>query len=471
MSRQERRYVERHQKQLNATFTPDLLIRQVRRTGEVITDPRAGKNIQYAIPDMLVSGLSVFFMQCASFLEYQERMEKVYGMNNARSLFGIAKIPTGEQMRNVLDKISPSALFGIFGWCFDQLIKSGEIASFKSELGYLLALDGTGHFSSATIHCKNCLIKTEKKTGKRTYYHSALTPVLVKPGEEHVLSLVPEYILPQDGDDKQDCENKACKRWLKVYGKKYSSIEEDSKTTALGDDLYSCQPVIEEILEQGLHFLLVCKRESHLWLYDWVDNLDEGKGDTDMHTFTTREWNGKSHLVSRFKYANSVPLREKDSILVNWCEITVTNEETGKVIYHNAFITDHVITEDNVAVIVLSGRTRWKVENENNNTLKTKGYHFEHNYGHGKEHLSSLLVTLILLAFLFHTLLDLTHPGYQKVRELIGARIRFFNDIKTLTRYSFYRNFEHLFSWMHIGLTKGQRQPNYALPPPLMYTS
>jgi hypothetical protein len=44
---------------------------------------------------------------------------------------------------------------------------------------------------------------------------------------------------------------------------------------------------------------------------------------------------------------------------------------------------------------------------ENNNTLKTKGYNLEHNYGHGKRHLSSLLATLNLLAFLFHTALDL----------------------------------------------------------------
>jgi hypothetical protein len=60
-----------------------------------------------------------------------------------------------------------------------------------------------------------------------------------------------------------------------------------------------------------------------------------------------------------------------------------------------------------VATIVLAGRTRWKVENENNNTLKTKGYNLEHNFGHGKQHLSSLLVTLNILSLLFHTRLEL----------------------------------------------------------------
>jgi hypothetical protein len=35
--------------------------------------------------------------------------------------------------------------------------------------------------------------------------------------------------------------------------------------------------------------------------------------------------------------------------------------------------------------------------------LKTKGYHLEHNFGHGKKNLSALLMTFNLLAFLFHT--------------------------------------------------------------------
>lgn len=79
----------------------------------------------------------------------------------------------------------------------------------------------------------------------------------------------------------------------------------------------------------------------------------------------------------------------------------------GKHLYKNAFATDHWITDQTVEAIVQSGRTRWKVENENNNTLKTKGYNLEHNLGHGKQHLASLLATFNLLWLLFHTLLEL----------------------------------------------------------------
>jgi hypothetical protein len=41
------------------------------------------------------------------------------------------------------------------------------------------------------------------------------------------------------------------------------------------------------------------------------------------------------------------------------------------------------------------------VENEGINVLKNRGYNFEHNYGHGQQHLSIVLLTLLLLAFLF----------------------------------------------------------------------
>lgn len=78
----------------------------------------------------------------------------------------------------------------------------------------------------------------------------------------------------------------------------------------------------------------------------------------------------------------------------------------GKVLYCNAWISNHAIHAGNVATLVQAGRARWKVENENNNTLKTQGYHLTHNFGHGKQHRSALLVTLNLLAFRLHTVLD-----------------------------------------------------------------
>jgi hypothetical protein len=97
-----------------------------------------------------------------------------------------------------------------------------------------------------------------------------------------------------------------------------------------------------------------------------------------------------------------VHLRDGEGALdVNGCELTTTRDD-GKLVYNNAFATHHRITEANVADIVRDGRVRWKVENENNNTLKTQGYYLTHNFDHGKHYLCALLATFNLLAFLFH---------------------------------------------------------------------
>jgi hypothetical protein len=117
-------------------------------------------------------------------------------------------------------------------------------------------------------------------------------------------------------------------------------------------------------------------------------------------------------------------------------------------LYQNAFITNHPLTADTVALIVQAGRTRWKVENENNNTLKTKGYHLEHNFGHGKQHLSNVLITLNLLAFLLHTVQEITNPVYQALRRALGARKTFFDDLRALTRYLLFDDWDALFQFM-----------------------
>jgi superfamily I DNA/RNA helicase len=151
-------------------------------------------------------------------------------------------------------------------------------------------------------------------------------------------------------------------------------------------------------------------------------------------------------------FLNGVPLRDgKDALEVNWCKI-ITKNESGKVVYKNAFATNFEITENNVIEIVTDGRARWKIENENNNVLKTKGYHLEHNFGHGKKNLSALLMTFNLLAFLFHTVLDLMDEKYKLIRKTLPTRKTFFQDIRALTRYIWFDSWNQLMIFMLRGL-------------------
>jgi hypothetical protein len=90
-----------------------------------------------------------------------------------------------------------------------------------------------------------------------------------------------------------------------------------------------------------------------------------------------------------------------------------------------------------------------------NNVLKTRGYHLEHNFGHGKKHLSSLLLTMNLLAFALHTLLEVTDASYRLVRAAVGARRKFFQHLEALTAYWYFENWERLMDFMMRGQEVG----------------
>jgi len=111
-----------------------------------------------------------------------------------------------------------------------------------------------------------------------------------------------------------------------------------------------------------------------------------------------------------------------------------------------------VLTDQNLQRFVLSGRTRWKNENENNNVLKNYGYHLEHNFSHGRQYLVMIVVLFNLLAFLFHTALELCDELYRRVRAALGTRKTFFDDIRALTRYHWFQDWEQLLDFMLAGL-------------------
>jgi hypothetical protein len=67
------------------------------------------------------------------------------------------------------------------------------------------------YFSSEKSSCPECSTRQDRQ-GIEPFYHRASTPVLVKPGREQVLPVPPEFIVPQDGHEKQDCERTAANR-------------------------------------------------------------------------------------------------------------------------------------------------------------------------------------------------------------------------------------------------------------------
>ena len=408
---------------------------------------KPNNNSRYEIADAASSAFSVFFMQSPSFLAHQRDMHQRKGKDNVATLFGVAKIPSDNQIRNLLDPIRPNHFHADFEWVHDELAQSGRLAAFADYQGtYLMTFDGVVFHSSEKIHCQNCSHRQDRN-GTVHYYHSAIIPVLVKPDSAHVLSLPPEFIVPQDGHEKQDCERAAVKRWLAQHHDRY----QPHTITFLGDDLYANQPLCQLIEQTYQHFFLfVCKPDSHTTLYEWLASLEGVNG---LETKSERRWNGRHGEIWSYRFVNQVPLRGgDDALLVNWLELTITHEQTGQQLFHNAWVTNHLLTVKNVAHLAKVGRTRWKVENENINVLKTKGYNLNHNFGHGQNHLANVFFSLNLLAFLVHTAQHLLNKSYRLLRETLAVRRTFFNDLKALTRYMVFDSWESLFAFMIEGL-------------------
>ena len=425
------------------TLEFSVLLKYIETAIEELVDPRQPSNAtRYTLKDLVLGALTAFFMQSESFLEHQRQMKSRCGQDNAYNLFGITNIPTVEQIRNVLDGIKAQGLFKVFEWVYRALREQGYLKAYQS-LGknLLITLDGTQYYSSQKVSCPCCSSRTHKN-GQVTYSHSALLPVIIAPEKEAVISLAPEFITPQDGSEKQDCEQNATKRWISQYRELFS----DQDVTLLGDDLYSNQPLCEHCLENGFNFIFVCLPQSHTSLYEWLSFLETNE---ELKTTQQRRWNGRHFEIWHYRYLNRVPIREQQPALkVNWCEVKVTRESDGKRLYFNSWITNHHLTPQKVIEVVASGRGRWKTENENHNVLKTRGYHLEHNFGHGQRHLAKILLTLNLLAFLFHTVLQFVDERYQHARRQRGTRKGFFQDILSLTKYLIFENWHHLLDFM-----------------------
>ena len=425
-------------------LTFEELIEQLHTVSDKLPDRRTG-DITYQMSDAVLGAFSVFFTQSPSFLDFQRTLEKSKGFSNAQTLFNMLKIPSDNHIRNLLDLIEASHFNSVYNYIIERFEQSGQLDPYRHiNDDLLVALDATQYFSSEKICCKNCKV-TEHGNGKITYSHAAITPVILAPGNSKVLPLEPEFMTPQDGDKKQDCENKAAKRWLSQHGGRLKALG----VTILGDDLYCNHPICQSILKEGLNFILTCKPDSHKTLYEWITFL-EGTNGLDELNITYRK--GEHSYTDKYRFTSDVPLRNtEDSLKVSWCELTTVRESDGQVTYHNSFATNHVITKENVVKIVKAGRARWKIENENNNTLKTKGYNFTHNFGHGKEHLSTVMATLNLLAFLFHTTLELMNSKYRAIQDYL-PRKTFFDDIRALTRYICFNSLDEILSFMMKGL-------------------
>ncbi len=417
--------------------TVERLIAALRRCCQSLPDQRIGRNTSYAMADFALAAFAPFFMQSPSFLAHQRHLETARGRSNCQTLFGIDKIPGDSQVRAMLDPIEPAQFFPVFADVVAVLRESGGLQDMQVLGGHtLIALDGTEFHCSDKIQCPNCSHRQRGRKGTE-YFHTLLAATIVAPGHNRAIPLEPAFVAPQDGHEKQDCESRAARRWLAAHGAQYGAL----RPVYLGDDLFSRQPICEAVRQTGGHFLFVCKPDSH-------PAIEEFRTGIVLDERVERVRRGKQTATHRYRWLCDVPLRgDAKAMTVNWLDIEIADAK-GTITYRNSFVTDLPVHRDNVAELAACGRARWKIENETFNVLKTKGYNLEHNFGHGQHHLASVLATLNLLAFAFHTVCDLGDRAWRAARRELVIRRGFFQTLSSLTAYVVFASWRELLEAM-----------------------
>jgi len=386
------------------------LIKELKSYFKGIVEPVTNRG-SISLSDCLMSGLAIFSLKYSSLLQFDKSKRETAVAHNLKNLYQIETIPCDTYLRERLDKLPASELQGAFTALIRQAQRGKALEAFSYyESHYLLSIDGTGYFSSHDIHCEQCCEK-HHRNGDITYYHQMLGAALVHPEHSHVLPLAPEPIIKQDGVKKNDCERNAAKRLLENIRKVHPRM----KFIVVEDGLASNGPHIRQLQTLSMSYILGAKPKDHTYLFDWIETSQQ------TQTYQSQDEDGTIH---RYRYHNQVPLNDANFDLEVNCLIYEEISPKGRKKTFS-WVTDIPLSEQTVTIVMKGGRARWRIENETFNTLKNQGYHFEHNFGHGKQHLSSVFAHLMLLAFLVDQLQGLCCKLFQSALTKMGNYVRF----------------------------------------------
>lgn len=420
------------------------MLREVRATFDSIPEPsRESRGLKQAISqaDCLMSALAVFGLKFPSLLQFDNGLDDPVVKHNIRTLYRVKNAPSDTYMRERLDRLDPQLLRSAFTKIF-SLIQRGKVIEDYAFLDdcVLVACDGTGMFSSDTVHCDNCCVK-HHKDGTITYYHQMLAGVLIHPDHREVFPFCPEPISKADGATKNDCEQNAFGRFFHQFSREHPRL----KAIFTCDALSAKVPYLRPVVENGDHFIVGVNPTGNPSLFSWLKGVE----------LITDKVSLRGEVLE-LSFCNKIPLNDSHhDFEVNFVDCKVTSSK-GKT-NHFSWITDIPLTKENVLQIARGGRARWKIENETFNTLKNQGYNFEHNYGHGYQHLSHVLGILMFLAFFIDQVQQRCCGLFQTAVKKAKTRARFWRRQLAIFTELYIASWEDLFLWMvdrkHGGVT------------------
>jgi hypothetical protein len=342
-------------------------------------------------------------------------------VHNFKTLYHIEYLPSDSYLRERLDELDPKKIRPAFKKVFAKLQRDKHLEKFIfMDKFYLLDMDGSGWFSSSCISCQFCCEKNHA-SGVKSYYHQVFGACIVHPDRANVIPFCPEIIQKGDGETKNDCERNAAKRFLENFRREHPHLD----VIVIEDGLASNAPHIALLEQYNMKYIIGAKPGDHKFLFDSLENS------TEVKYYELIDENGTLH---QFRYLNRIGLNKSNQDLkVNLLEYRQTTTDGKELTF--SWVTNLWITNNNVFEIMRGGRARWKVENEKFNALKNLGYNFEHNYGHGKKHLSTVFCYLMILAFLIDQAQEIACSQYQFIRKVARTYQSLWKRIEVLFEY------------------------------------
>lgn len=432
-------------------LSADALYQRVRFIFGRIPDVRP-PSAEIPLGDALMAGFAVFALKAPSLLAFDKQRQS--DGDNLKRIFGLTEIPCDTQMRTILDEVDPQQLRPAFTEVFRQLQRGNALEPFVFFQGhYLMACDGTGHFSSEKIHCASCLEK-RSRNGEITYSHQMLGAVLVHPDLKEVIPLCPEPIIKQDGDTKNDCERNATRRFLQNFRREHPKLP----VIVVEDALSSNAPHLADLREYNIRFIIGIKPGSHGFLFEQMRTAAE----TGQARVLTLE--DAAGTLYHYRWLENASLNESNpEVLVAMFEYwEIPPKGSKQPLRHFSWVTDLPVNEETVPLFVRGGRCRWHIENETFNTLKNQGYAFEHNFGHGHKNLAVVFALLMMLAFLVDQTTQLCDHLFRTVWAKLGSKRSLWENVRGIFHHFHLTSMRQLYELLLIDYKATPPSPQLA---------
>ena len=381
-----------------------------------VPDPRDPTRITYPIANVILIGLLLFVLKAGARRNLKKKFNTQPFIANIQTigqvLFPGAVFPDtlihGDTLNKLLKRIDETVFHRLRVLLVFVLIRRRCLEKWRILGCYCIAIDGTGVIVYHKRHCDHCM--TRKVKGEMIFYHPVLEAKLVCPGLGLALSIATEFIenpekIKNKKKQKQDCELKAFHRLIPKLRKDFPQMA----IVLLLDAIYANERVFQLCDDYKLRYLITFKKGS--MPATWVEYEALKKHSPKQESSQT-----KAGLTQISRWINEIDYQGRK---LNALELAELKTKSGKQKFFCAWLTNWIVTKDNVEALAFAGRNRWLIES-GFNVQKNGGYRLEHAFS---TH-NTAQKNFYLLLQMGHNIDQLAEKGsllQEAVRQIAGG--------------------------------------------------